>query len=279
MACPRPNTCLSSFRNTTTNCTAGHRGPLCAVCKDDHFRNSAGLCVSCEGNAKQTLENLILPLVLLFLLVLVLYVKRKRIKQLRQKYGDTLRDVLRIATINLSYAQINSSLPQVLTVPWPKDYLMLLDKMNFVNFDFMGMVGIGCVKDVDFRWRVAMATFVPIALLLCSGLMYLCRQTKIKEEDPVVRRKIVADLFASADVDDSGLIDVTEFENLLGEMHQPKTTVKEMQTQMTQLGARTRRGNLVLSRDTFVEAAIGHKWVAVVCAYLVKQVVVSRARP
>jgi hypothetical protein len=218
------------------------------VCLPEHFRDNTGLCVSCDNgaNVKQTMGNLILPLVLLLVLVLVLHVKRKTIKQLRQKYGNVLRDVLRIMTINLSYAQINSSLTQVLTVPWPKEYLMFLDNMNFVNFDIMGMVGIGCVKDVDFRWRVAMASFVPIGLLLWSGLVYLCRQTKIKEDDPEVRRKIVNDLFASADVDDSGLIDVFEFENVLDEMHQPKTSVEAVQTQMKRLGARTRRGTVVL---------------------------------
>jgi hypothetical protein len=140
------------------------------------------------------------------------------------------------------------------------------------------MVGIGCVKDVDFRWRVAMASFVPIGLLLGSGVMYLCRQTNIKEDDPVVRRKIVNDLFASADVDDSGVIDVTEFENVLEEMQQPKTTVAAMESQMTQLGARTRRGNMVLSREAFVEAAIGHKLEAVLGTHWVKQVASSRAR-
>jgi hypothetical protein len=150
--------------------------------------------------------------------------------------------------------------------------------MNFVNFDIMGMVGIGCVKDVDVRWRVAMASFVPIGLLLCSGLMYLCRQTNIKEDDSEVRRKIVNDLFASADVDDSGLIDVTEFEQVLDEMHQPKTTVAAMQTQMKQLGARARRGTVVLSREAFVEAAIGHKLEAVLGTHWVKQVALSRAR-
>jgi hypothetical protein len=224
------------------------------------------------------MENLILPIVLMFILVIVLYVKRKRIKQLRQKYGHALRDVLRIATINLSYAQINSSLPQVLTVPWPDDYLVFLDKMNFVNFDIMGMVGIGCVKDVDFRWRVAMASFVPIGLSFCSGVMYLCRQTKIKEDDPVVRRKIVSDLFASTDVDDSGLIDVGEFENILEEMHQPKNTVEAMARQMQQLGAQRKQGTLELSREAFVEAAIGHKLEALLGVHWVKQVALSRAR-
>jgi hypothetical protein len=246
----------------------------------EHFRDNTGLCVSCDNgaNVKQTVENLILPLVLLFILVLVLYVKRKKIKQLRHKYGNVLRDVLRIVTINLSYAQINSSLPQVLTVPWPKEYLLFLDKMKFVNFDIMGMVGIGCVNGVDYRWRVAMASFVPIGLLLCSGLIYLCRQTKFKEDDPEVRRKIVNDLFVSADVDNSGLIDVSEFENVLDEMQQPTTTVEALQTQMKRLGAQTRRGNVVLSREAFVKAAIGHKLEAVLGTHWVKQVALSRAR-
>jgi hypothetical protein len=250
------------------------------MCMPEHFRDNAGRCVSCDNgaNVKQTMENLIFPLVLLLVLVLVLYVKRKRIKQLRHKYGNVLRDVLRIMTINLSYAQINSSLPQVLTVPWPDEYLIFLDKMNFVNFDLMGMVGIGCVNGVDFRWRVAMASFVPIGLLLCSGVVYLCRQTTIKEDDPEVRQKIVNDLFASADVDNSGLIDVSEFENVLDEMQQPKTTVDALQTQMTQLGAQTRQGNVLLSRDTFVEAAMGHKLAAVLGTHWVKQVALSRAR-
>jgi len=225
------------------------------------------------------MENLIFPLVLLFVLVLVVCVKRKRIKELRQKYGNTLRDVLRIATINLSYAQINSSLPQVLTVPWPDDYLLFLGKMDFVNFDIMGLVGIDCVNNgVDFRWRVAMASFVPIGLLLSSGVVYLCRQTNIKEDDPVVRHKIVNDLFASADVDDSGWIDVTEFENVLDEMQQPKTTVEALQTQMKELGARTKRGNVVLSREAFVDAAIGHKLETLLGTHWVKQVALSRAR-
>jgi len=109
-------------------------------------------------------------------------------------------------------------------------------------------------------------------------VVYLCRQTKIKEDDPEVRRKIVNDLFASADVDDSGLIDVFEFENVLDEMHQPKTSVEAVQTQMTRLGARTRRGTVVLSREAFADAAIGHKLEAVLGTHWVKQVALSRAR-
>jgi hypothetical protein len=109
-------------------------------------------------------------------------------------------------------------------------------------------------------------------------LMYLCRQTNIKEDDPEVRRKIVNDLFVSADVDNSGLIDVSEFENVLDEMQQPTTTVEALQTQMKRLGAQTRRGNVVLSREAFVKAAIGHKLEAVLGTHWVKQVALSRAR-
>ena len=51
-----------------------------------------------------------------------------------------------------------------------------------------------------------------------------------------------------------------------------------MQTQMKQLGARTRRGTVVLSREAFVKAAIGHKLEAVLGTHWVKQVALSRAR-
>ena len=224
---------------------------------DHHFRNSTGLCVPCDNdaNVKHTMENLIFPLVLLLVLALVVCIKRKKIKELRQKYGNTLRDMLRIITINFSYAQINSSLPHVLNVPWPNEYLFFLNKMDFVNMDIMGMFGIGCVDGVDFRWRVALASFVPIGLLGWSGAVYLCRPKHIDKDDQVVRGKIVNALFDSVDVDDSGTIDVTEFENLLVEMNQPKITREEMTTQMKRLGGRRRRGEVVLSRQAFVEAA------------------------
>jgi ABC-type iron transport system FetAB permease component len=68
------------------------------------------------ANVNHTMENLILPLVLLLVLILVVYLKRQKIKELRNKYGNVLRDMLRIVTINFLYAQINSLLPLVLTV-------------------------------------------------------------------------------------------------------------------------------------------------------------------
>ena len=61
-------------------------------------------------------------------------------------------------------------------------------------------------------------------------------------------------------------------------MQQPKTSVAAMEHQMKQLGGRTRRGNVVLSRAAFMDAAIGHKLEAVLGVHWVKQVAMSRAR-
>ena len=93
-----------------------------------------------DANLKHTLENVLPPFAVLLVLLLVMYLKRQEIKKLRNKYGNVLRDMLRIVTINFSYAQINSSLPLVLTVPWPQEYLVFLNKLSFVNLDIGGMV-------------------------------------------------------------------------------------------------------------------------------------------
>jgi hypothetical protein len=225
------------------------------------------------------MDNLYLPLAALLLLLLVVFVKRKKIKELRHKYGNTLRDMLRIVTINFSYAQINSSLPQVLTVSWPQEYLLFLDKMNFVNMDLMGMVGIGCVEGVDYRWRVALACLVPMLLLVCSGLMYLCRQKHVNDKDPLVLHKVVNDLFDAIDVDDSGVIDVNEFQNLLVETNQPTTTVEQMVQQMKQLGALGNdRHDVLLYRQAFVDAAKDKRLETALGTHWVQRIAASQAR-
>jgi len=225
------------------------------------------------------MDNLYLPLAALLLLLLIVFVKRKKIKELRHKYGNTLRDMLRIVTINFSYAQINSSLPQVLTVSWPQEYLLFLDKMNFVNMDLMGMVGIGCVEGVDYRWRVALACLVPMLLLVCSGLMYLCRQKHVNDKDPLVLHKVVNDLFDAIDVDDSGVIDVNEFQNLLVETNQATTTVEQMVQQMKQLGALGNdRHDVLLYRQAFVDAAKDKRLETALGTHWVQRIAASQAR-
>jgi hypothetical protein len=58
-ACPVPATVPPIARPATT---AGHHGPLCAVCKPEYFRNRIGLCMLCGNgaNVNHTMENLIL---------------------------------------------------------------------------------------------------------------------------------------------------------------------------------------------------------------------------
>jgi len=238
----------------------------------NYFQTNSGQCVHCKENARQTLENLILPFSLLVLLAIALYTKRKRIKELRRKYGNTLRDMLRIITISFSYAQINSSLPQVLTVPFPTGYLTFLDKLDFVNLDIMGMVGIGCMENVDFRWRVAMVSgVVPLSVLF----LYLCRQKELDEN----ASKVVNGLFDSVDVNGSGHIDADEFQTLLVEMNQPETTVDQRIVQMKELGAvGNDRHDVLLPRAAFIDAAENKKLETVLGTHWVRRVAANQAR-
>jgi hypothetical protein len=273
MRCPGLTTCGSSTRNTTTrNCSAGNTGVLCAVCMPNYFQTSSCQCVHCKENARQTLENVILPFSLLVLLAIALYTKRKKIKELRRKYSNTLRDMLRIITISFSYAQINSSLPQVLTVPFPTGYLTFLDKLDFVNLDIMGMVGIGCMENVDFRWRVAMVSLVvPLSVLF----LYLCRQKELDEN----ASKVLNGLFDSVDVNGSGHIDADEFQTLLVEMNQPETTVDQRIVQMKELGAvGNDRHDVLLPRAAFIDAAENKKLETVLGTHWVRRVAANQAR-
>ena len=51
---------------------------------------------------------------------------------------------------------------------WPEQYRTFLTRLNFVNVDFMSIVGIQCVMDYDFRFSVFVALCVPLCWLqLC----------------------------------------------------------------------------------------------------------------
>ena len=98
---------------------------------------------------------------------------RRRFERARKKYGNLWRDVLRILTINVSFLQINASLPSVLSgmeFSFPQAYLDFLEEFNFVNLDVLSFFGVPCVAaNIDFRVSVAAAGCVPISVAALAG--------------------------------------------------------------------------------------------------------------
>ena len=91
--------------------------------------------------------------------------------------------------------------------------------------------------------------------------------------------KVVNDLFDAIDVDDSGVIDANEFQNLVVETNQPKMTVEQMVQQMKELGAVGHdRHDVLLHRQDFVDAAKDKRMETVLGTHWVQRIAASQAR-
>ncbi len=89
---------------------------------------------------------------------------RSSIIRIRRKLGPSWRNFIRIAAINLSYVQINSSLPVIIPIEWPQSYLDFLDRFAVINIDLVSLLGMRCVGDDlwDFRTNILVACLIPI---------------------------------------------------------------------------------------------------------------------
>jgi len=273
--CPFPSRCGRGhrFSNTTNTSGGAHTclnnsdvsSPACSVCQENHFVSADHSCTPCQQYAASTAENISVLLSVFVFIAILAFIKRKRLKELRRKYASVWRDILKIFTISMSYAQINSSLPMIITVPWPSGYIGFLKKFDFVNFDVMSMLGFGCVSGMDYRFRVVVTCFIPLFVVMISLLSYMCR-SKPDENDPEHRRNALIFLFDIIDYDQNGSLDVNEFQTVLQLLGQKDTTVMHALTLMTEWNGEP---TTELSRDAFLTAAsndniaksLGTRWV------------------
>ena len=182
--------CPHSFQNQKTfkgchrdgiNGCANHTGgPVCAVCDANYYRDTTGACNLCTAETVPLKIGFLCGFfILLFFLI---WSQRKRIQQLRAKYGKAWRDIVRILTINLSYCQISSSLPSIINIPWPEKYLELLETLSFVEVDVVTLLGFKCVGGDfwDFRGRLLLACFVPPIVIVVCFIVYKCKSGHVQ---------------------------------------------------------------------------------------------------
>ena len=277
--CPYPNQC------GVHNCTGNARNDsiVCAACADNHFRAADSSCVPCDQVAGDTAATLG-PLIGVGLLLLVAVVcLRKRLKMWRDKYGVVWRDALRILTINLSYAQINASLPSIIRIQWPVEYLEWLERMDFVEFDLTSVLGLGCVAGgMDYRLRVSLAVAVPAFVVLVSAALHFVAEIEsytTPHETGKARGKAAEFLFDIMDGDETGVMDVDEFKQLLVQMHQPVVETEEVERMMASFGARNDRKTrkILLARKTFLQAASHHEVGKVLGEHWIDRALVKRS--
>ena len=173
--CKFKEACLSNG-----TCAKGSVGVLCAMCVPGYIRRGSQ-CTPCQGG--EFGPSIAIFSALLFVVSVLLYFCRKRIRQCRRRYGQLWRDVVRIITINVSFMQINSSLPSVMgNVEWPSIYLEYLSNFDWVNFDILNLLGFPCIANMDYRTNVTIALCVPVLVATVGMVMYRIRESQITRQ-------------------------------------------------------------------------------------------------
>ena len=277
--CPFKEACATVNERTVNNtnqCTEGSIGPVCAVCDKDRFRSETGVCVPCSEAPAKTVRNVLPPLLLLIAMILLVFAKRKKIQELRRKYANLWRDIMRILTINISFAQVNGSLSLVVPVQWPQVYLDFMQIFQFVNFDLFGLFSVGCFDGVDYRSRVLFIILIPVVVVLLAAVIHVsCKRDSSNDHKPKVRTSAMLYLFDLVDSDKSGSITVEEFQILLKQMKHPTANSSDATALMKELGAKNENilGGLalILTREQIldalekqhVNAVLGDEWVSI----------------
>ena len=232
---------------TNATCAPGTdpNSPLCALCSPGYVLRQT--CVECSSQSIGPGIGIFAGLFVV--LAAVMFVKRAAIRRLQRKYGSLWRDVVRIVTINISFMQINASLPSIMNgVAWPNNYLSFLNRFDVLNLDLMKFFGLPCVNDtLDYRFNVFVALFVPIVIVLLASFMYCLRRRQIDgsagkiAKDSHLRRTSAEFLFDTLDADDGGNIEVEEFQQLLVYLGKKKVDMSTARKMMHQVKAKSPR--------------------------------------
>ena len=130
---------------------------------------------------------------------------------------------MRVVSINITFLQINSSLPHVLEVQWPQEWHSFVQKFSFVNIDIMSLIGISCIGGYNYYISFLIMVCLPVGILLLTTLNYYFTKRAMKhrlkhlskENQNDMEHEALHSLFHLADADHSGEIDPSELAGIL----------------------------------------------------------------
>ena len=266
LRCPYLSDCIGENETSVNKegCKFGTTGPLCSLCIDTYHRD-ASECILCVSEVVPLRIAFFLAIVIIFLLIVNQC--RKKIHKKWKKYGPLWEDVIRVISINITFAQINSSLPSVINVEWPEEWTKFLKYFDVVNIDVMSLIGAKCVSDFNYYLSFTIMVCLPAGILIMAVLHYyfsirlmthkLSNMTEIQKETK--QKEAWHLLFELTDADHSGDVDPMELAEIL---HSIGWSVKLKQaTELAEkIGAHVdeenRHGQLILDEDQFVNSII-----------------------
>ena len=237
--CPYQERCLGILPDdreidpSLEGCVVGTEGPRCALCSNGFAREGSS-CSPCTKDAfakKAAVFAGVLFLGLCFLLLARILFRKmpRRLKKMR-------KDLFRILIIVVNFSQIGTSLPSVLNVKWPANYLRLLDTLNVFNFNVMELTGVSCATKINHSAKLmAMACF-PLVLSSFAVWKWCRGRRKSKSRIAHASMEVHAVLWAHAveqsfDVIDHEGSELIEKDELVEFFKHLDTTITEEEAQ------------------------------------------------
>ena len=175
-------------------------------------------------------------------------IMKKRLRKLRRKYGSAWRDILLVFSIQVSFAQIGGSMPNLLEVEWPGIYLQWLLHLQFLQFDVISIIGGACLGGIRYEHRFVATACIVIIIIGSVGISYSMRlwslRKSLKNSGAEGQQDFLSaaaqNLFSVVDTDQSGVIDESELALICGYLSDAsdkdkKSTVVQIPTSVRQL--------------------------------------------
>jgi hypothetical protein len=246
-------------------CLDGTEGVLCNQCKEG-FNRDGVTCQKCQASSFGLRLSLLIIAGLIVLWLVA--VCRHHLKRKWHRFKPLWRDLLRIISINVTFAQINSSLPAVIDVSWPPNFIAFVAKFNIVNIDLMSVLGTNCIGNFSFILSFIFMTMMPISIAVIGLIEYLLahrlmvRRLSLMTDERKKKKEQEALhlLFKIADSDNSGVIDPAEMMSLLQQLGWRGLNLDHSVEISRKVGATLdQRGKYVLTEHCFVQAMISGK--------------------
>ncbi len=149
-------------------------------------------------------------------------------------------DILRVVSVLVTFGQIATSMPDSVEVEWPPQFTAWLDRIGFVNLDFLDLTGLGCGIQITHASKLNFAVFVLLSLVCVAVLSFFvlvhvraarvrgllpdvtdnaAEAARVKEALAVEWEDALGCAFDLVDNDGNGTVDADEMVQLLDIIH------------------------------------------------------------
>ena len=144
--------------------------PLCAVCQRGWMKDGLSHCKLCVTT--NIMRKWTMVVFFAFVMLALFYACSKMFKDRLHKMRMLVLDVIRLGTIVVTFVQIGTSLPNVIQIDWPQNFLEWLDFLSVVNFDIVDLTGIGCGIRINHGHKLLFMGSLPLIFLGLATLSF-----------------------------------------------------------------------------------------------------------